>query len=59
MFSFLLDSPKIPAASATLSPPRNHFSAVNDPTGSLPSDKMISELALAEPETGEFLGEAS
>jgi hypothetical protein len=40
-------------------PSITHFSAVNDPTGSLPSEKMSSELAQSEPGYGEVLRKSS
>ena len=55
----LLDSRKIPAPPDALSPPINHFSVVDDPTGSPPPEKMSSELALASPAGCEVLRESS
>ncbi len=55
----LLDFRKIPASSDALSPSINHFSVVDDFTGSPPPDKMSSELALVSSEECEVLRKSS
>jgi phenylalanyl-tRNA synthetase beta chain len=54
-----LDIRKIPAPSDTLSPSINHFSVVDDPTGSPSPEKMSFELALASSEGCEVLRKSS
>jgi len=55
----VLDLRKIPAPSDALSPSISHFSVVDDPTGSLPPEKMSSELVLVSSEGCEVLRKSS